>query len=440
MDYRDALQYIDSFTTKEMRLGLDALRRLLKRLENPEKDLRFIHIAGTNGKGSVGAYLANVLACSGYKVGRYVSPTIFTYCERIQIIKERESGNMECSYIEEEAVGRHTDVIREAIESMQEDGQEVPTPFEIETALSFLEFREQGCDYVVLEVGLGGIEDATNVVENVELAVLTSISMDHMAVLGDSIEEIAHAKAGIIKHGVDVVCYDYGEYEFGGQIEKVIEGVCQEQEAKITKADFRKIDKVSFTLQETKFFYDGREYVTNLLGENQPKNATLSIESAKVLMEKGLNITEVSIQRGIACTDWKGRFSIVSRRPLVIVDGAHNEDAAKSLAKTMKLYFGERKVVFVVGIFADKDYEKILKITCPQAKKVYVIESDNPRALPSNKLAKVAKRYVHDVVDAKTVRQAMDMIWSKEKEDEIVVVFGSLSFLGDVYRYIDVKS
>lgn len=439
MNYREALQYIDSFATKEMRLGLDALRCLLKRLGNPEMDLKFIHIAGTNGKGSVGAYLANVLACSGYKVGRYVSPTIFTYCERIQILQERESGDMECSYIEEEAVGRHTDRIREAIESMQEEGQEAPTPFEIETALSFLEFGEQGCDYVVLEVGLGGIEDATNVVENVELAVLTSISMDHMAVLGDSIEKIARAKAGIIKHGVDVVCYDYRDYEFGERIGNVIEEVCQEQEAKITRADFKKVDKKDFTLQGTKFFYDGREYVTRLLGENQPKNAALSIEAAKVLKGKGLTITEASIQRGIACTDWKGRFSIVSRKPLVIVDGAHNEDAAKSLAKTMKLYFGERKVVFVVGIFADKEYEKIMKITCSQAKKVYVIESDNPRALPSNELEKVAKRYVQDVVDAKTVRQAMDMVWRDEKDDEIVIVFGSLSFLGDVYRYTSVK-
>lgn len=439
MDYREALQYIDSFATKEMRLGLDALRRLLKRLGNPEKDLRFIHIAGTNGKGSVGAYLANVLACSGYKVGRYVSPTIFTYCERIQILKEEASGNVKCSYIEEDAVAMHTDRIREAIRSMQENGEVVPTPFEIETTLSFLEFREQGCDYVVLEVGLGGAEDATNVVENVELAVLTSISMDHMAVLGDSIEEIARVKAGIIKRGVDVVCYDYGDYELGERIERVIKEVCGQQGASLRIADFAKLAEESFSLEETTFTYDGICYQTNLLGENQPKNAALSIEVAKVLMGKGLNITEASVQRGIACTDWKGRFSIVSRKPLVIVDGAHNEDAAKSLAKTMRLYFGDRKVVFVVGIFADKEYEKIMEITCPQAKKVYVIESNNPRALPSNELEKVAKRYVGDVVDAKTVRQAMDMIWSKEKEDEIVVVFGSLSFLGDVYRYMDVK-
>ena len=439
MKFAEALQYIDSLATNEMVLGLDALRRLLGRLGNPENDLRFIHIAGTNGKGSVGAYLANVLACSGYKVGRYVSPTIFTYCERIQILRETESGNVDCAYIQEEAVGHHMEKIQKAILSIQEEGLKPPTPFEIETAMSFLEFREQGCDFVVLEVGLGGIDDATNVIQNVELAVLTSISRDHMAVLGNSIEDIARAKAGIIKHGMDVVCYDYREYELGERTWHVIKEVCQQQEASLSMTDFAKLSGESFSLEETMFTYDGVCFKTNLLGENQPKNAALSIEAAKVLMGKGVTITEASIQRGIACTDWKGRFSIVCRKPMVIVDGAHNEDAAKSLASTMKLYFGERKVVFVVGIFADKEYDKILKITCPQAKKVYVIESDNPRALPSNKLAEVAKRYVRDVVDAKTVGQAMEMVWKNEKDDEIVVVFGSLSFLGDVYRYMDVK-
>ena len=203
MELLDAMNFVESRNLAGMVLGLDTITNLLERLGNPQNEIKFIHIAGTNGKGSVGAYIANILVAAGFKVGRYVSPTIFEYCERIQMME----GSV-CTYITKEAVGDKIEKIQAAVQAMESAGEPLPTAFEIETAMAFLEFKDRMCDYVVLEVGLGGIEDATNVIETVELSVLNSMSMDHMHILGDTIEEITQKKAGIIKPGVDVVCYD----------------------------------------------------------------------------------------------------------------------------------------------------------------------------------------------------------------------------------------
>lgn len=428
MKFLEAMEFINSRNQAGMVLGLETITDLLKRLGNPERDLTFIHIAGTNGKGSVGAYISSVLTKAGYLVGRYVSPTIFEYCERIQI----QTGHT-ISYISEQSVGEKTEQIQKAVWAMEMENQPLPTAFEIETAMAFLEFKEQKCDYVVLEVGLGGIEDATNVIQNVVLSVLTSISRDHMHVLGNTIEEITEKKAGIIKPMVDVVCYDYSEYEEGRAIQKVIDETCWRQKSNCVKVDFGKLKDVEYSLDKTVFTYDGVMYETSLLGENQPKNAALAIEAAECLRRKGLAITTEAVIAGVKETEWKGRFSVVSREPLVIVDGAHNEDAAKSLAKSLKLYFGDKKVTFLVGVFKDKEYEKILRITSPYAKKVYAIETEgNRRALPSGELARVAAKYVEEVVDAKTVSNGLSMAM---KEDDVIVAFGSLSFLEKVYWF-----
>lgn len=432
MKFLEAMEFINSRNQAGMVLGLETITNLLIRLGNQEKDLTFIHIAGTNGKGSVGAYITNVLAKAGYRVGRYVSPTIFEYCERIQI----QTGHT-ISYITEQAVGEKTEMIQKAVWAMEEEQLPLPTAFEIETAMAFMEFKEKKCDYVVLEVGLGGIEDATNVIQNVALSVLTSISKDHMHVLGNTIEEITEKKAGIIKPLADVVCYDYREQEEGNSIQKVIDETCQRQKSYCVKTDFGKLMNVEYSLDKTVFTYDGVMYETSLLGENQPKNAALAIEAVECLRRKGLALTKEAVIAGVRETEWKGRFSVVSREPLVIVDGAHNEDAARSLAKSLKLYFGEKKVIFLVGVFKDKEYEKILEITSPYAKKLYAIETEgNKRALPSGELAKVAAKYVEEVVDAKTVENGLSQAM---KEDDVIVAFGSLSFLGEVYKFFEWK-
>lgn len=452
MNFEQALVFIESCNPKGMVFGLDKIRNLLARVGNPDKKLKFIHIAGTNGKGSVGAYLSSILVHSGYKIGRYVSPTIIDYCERIQI--QDCNG---CRYISKESICRKTEQIQNAITEMKEEKLEMPTAFEIETVIGFLEFLEQGCDYVVLEAGLGGKEDATNIVEQVELAILTSISKDHMGVLGDTVAKIAEQKAGIIKHGNDVVCYDFAYYDKldiceneiskdmffseGSEIVSVIQEACNNAEATYHKADFRKLTNIEYSLEGTSFRYNNHPYQIRLLGENQPKNAVLAIEAAECLKQKGYAITRKAMEKGLATTEWKGRFSIVNRKPFVIVDGAHNEDAARSLAKSLQLYFPNKKLTFIMGVFADKEYEKILKLTTPFAKRVITIQSDNPRALASDELADVVRQYVDDVTDGKTAKQALDMLIKQYDSDEDkgdeegILAFGSLSFLGEIYQY-----
>lgn len=433
------LEFIESCNPKGMVFGLDKIRNLLARVGNPDKKLKFIHIAGTNGKGSVGAYLSSVLVQSGYKIGRYVSPTIIDYCERIQI--QDENG---CRYISKDSICKKTEQIKNAIMKMKEENLEMPTAFEIETVIGFLEFLEQGCDYVVLEAGLGGREDATNIVENVELAILTSISKDHMGVLGDTVAQIAEQKSGIIKHGIDVVCYDFAYCEDGTEIEAVIQAACRNAEATYHKADFQKLSDIEYSLDGTSFRYKNHPYQITLLGENQPKNVALAIEAAECLKRKGYSITTEAIENGLNSTEWKGRFSVVNRKPLVIVDGAHNEDAARSLAKSLQLYFPNKKLTFIMGVFADKEYEKILELTTPFAKQVITIQSDNPRALPSDELAVVVSKYVNDVIDGKTAKQALDFLvkqcdTSQDSDEEVIVAFGSLSFLGEIYQYFQGK-
>ncbi len=436
MNFEQALEFIESCNPKGMVFGLDKIRNLLARVGSPDKKLKFIHIAGTNGKGSVGAYLSSILVHSGYKIGRYVSPTIIEYCERIQI--QDENG---CRYISKDSICEKTEQIKNAIMKMKEENLEMPTAFEIETVIGFLEFLEQGCDYVVLEAGLGGREDATNIVENVELAILTSISKDHMGVLGDTVAQIAEQKSGIIKHGIDVVCYDFAYCEDGTEIEAVIQAACRNAEATYHKADFQKLSDIEYSLDGTSFRYKNHLYQITLLGENQPKNVALAIEAAECLKRKGYSITTEAMEKGLATTEWKGRFSIVNRKPLVIVDGAHNEDAAHSLAKSLQLYFPNKKLTFIMGVFADKEYEKILELTTPFAKRVITIQSDNPRALPSDELAVVVSKYVDDVIDEKTAKQALDLLVKQcntnqaQDEEEVILAFGSLSFLGEIYQY-----
>lgn len=455
MNFEKALEFIESCNPKGMVFGLDKIHNLLARVGNPDKKLKFIHIAGTNGKGSVGAYLSSILVHSGYKIGRYVSPTIIEYCERIQI--QDENG---CRYISKDSICEKTEQIKNAIMKMKEENLEMPTAFEIETVIGFLEFLEQGCDYVLLEAGLGGREDATNIVKNVELAILTSISKDHMGVLGDTVAQIAQQKSGIIKHGIDVVCYDFAYCEDGTEIEAVIQAACRNAEATYHKADFQKLSDIEYSLNGTSFRYKNHPYQITLLGENQPKNAALAIEAAECLKRKGYSITTEAIENGLNSTEWKGRFSIVStsngqanekrkhnvnRNPLVIVDGAHNEDAARSLAKSLQLYFPNKKLTFIMGVFADKEYEKILELTTPFAKQVITIQSDNPRALPSNELAVVVSKYVDDVIDGKTAKQALDLLVKQcdtsqdRDEEEVILAFGSLSFLGEIYQYFQGK-
>lgn len=440
MTYEEALSYVEAANQYVGAFGLDSTIELLKRLGNPEKRLKFIHIGGTNGKGSTAAYISTILAQAGCRVGRYISPTIFEYRERIQITK-RQAEKIDTNYITEEAVAKHITSIQGAITRMQNEGLAHPTPFELETAMAFLEFADQACDIVVLEVGLGGRLDATNVIQNVECAVLTSISRDHMQFLGDTLEKITLEKAGIIKPACAVVAYDFPlaatkEQKKENKIIPVIEQVCKQQNASLKNADFNQIREERHSLEGIFFSYKQyKDLFTPILGENQVKNAALAVEVIESLQEKGYAISQKDIYEGIKQTVWAGRFDVIQKEPLYIVDGAHNEDAAHSLAKSIEIYLKGKKLLYIMGVLADKEYDAILQQVAYYAKEIITITPNNERALPSKELCQIAKQYCSNVKEGGTIEQALNLAKTKEKEYDAVLIFGSLYYLEQVYAY-----
>lgn len=421
MDYRKARIYIDEAHRFGGKIGLDVITRFLKYLGNPQDDLRFVHIAGTNGKGSVGAYLEAVLVEAGYRVGRFISPTLYEYRERIQI-----NG----TYITEEDFGRWMDQIVSVMEKMKQEGESLPSPFEIETALSFLYYREKKCDLVLLECGMGGKMDATNVIKNTELAVITSISMDHMEYLGDTLEKIAAQKAGIIKPGASVVtCSQKPEAA------KEIGRVCMQGGNPLTVGRVEDAKKIEADLEHQTFSYGGQRITIHLAGSHQLENAVLALVGVQALVQRGYKITREQICRGFEKAQWSGRFTILKKEPYVVVDGAHNPDAAEKLKDSLEMYFHGRKLIFLMGVLKDKQYDKIASILAPMAKKVITLETpDNDRALSAEKLAETVRKYNSKVQAAKSLSNAVDQGMNLAEKEDVVVAFGSLSFTGEITR------
>lgn len=424
MNYEEARVYLDNVAKYGSVLGLDAMRELLRRLGNPEKGRKIVHIAGTNGKGSVLAFLSTVLTESGYRVGRYISPTLFSYRERIQVDGE---------YIEKEPLARLVTRIREASEAMERDGLRTPTAFEIETALGLLYFAEKKCDIVVLETGMGGRDDATNAIAEVMMEIFASISLDHLGVLGNDLTEIAECKADIIRKNSLVISAFQKE-----EAAEVLKRTAAERNAKLITVDPGQISDVKYGYEEQSFSYGAEKNIRiHLAGAYQIENAALAWEAVQGLRSLGFRISDEAFRRGMEKTVWRGRFTCIHREPLVIMDGAHNEDAAKKLAASIETYFPGRKISYIMGVFKDKEYEKVIRITAPYAAKVTAVETPgNPRALPKEELKKVWETFGVPVTTADTIAEAVkENITSAEKE-EIILVFGSLSFLGEAEKAV----
>lgn len=422
MLYEEARVYLDHVSKYGSVLGLDSIKSLLEELGNPQKDLTFIHIAGTNGKGSILAYLSQILTEAGYRTGRYISPTIMEYLERFQI---------DGKYMEEEEFAEITGDVKRAAEKLVEMGKPSPTAFEIETAIAFEYFRKQACDFVVLEAGMGGALDATNIVENTKLCIFASISMDHIGVLGTSLEEIAENKAGILKKGsVAVSCM---------QQECVLQVLRQKAEGMgcpLFVADPKKVQVIQRSLKGQRFSYqEYEELEIPLTGQCQIENAITVLEAVKVLRCQGIRISQEAVRQGLKNTRWPGRFTVYDEKPLVIVDGAHNEDAAKRLAQNINMLLPGRKVTAVMGVFQDKEYEKIITIMAPFLKFVYTIDLPNrERTLEKEVLCERLKKQGIEAETAESIEEALRLAKQREKEDGAVLVFGSLSYLGDVIR------
>lgn len=408
-------------------LGLESMRELLHRLGDPQNELKFIHISGTNGKGSVLAYLSTILSGAGYRTGRYISPTLFSYRERIQVDGE---------YIEKESLACHVTAIAAAAEDMQKAGLPSPTVFEIETALAFLYFKEKRCDIVTLEVGCGGLLDATNVITTTLMEVIASISMDHTDLLGDTLAKIAAQKAGIIKPDTMVV-----SAQQKSEAAQVIEDTCKEQHCTLQMVDESKISNVHYGAEGQTFSYKTWENVAiSLAGSYQIKNAALAIEGVEALRKLGYALSDQQVREGLLHTAWRGRFTTLRRDPTVIIDGAHNPAAALELKESLERYFPGKTLYFVMGMFKDKDYAQVIDLTAPLARHIITVETPgNPRAMPARELAEAVGKVNPSVEWADSVAHGVEKALAMAGKEDAVIVFGSLSFLGEAADAVNEK-
>lgn len=424
MNYTEARKFIDEVSTRGSELGLTSITNLLNILGNPQDDLKFIHVGGTNGKGSLLAYLESVLRTAGYQVGRYISPTLFSYRERIQV-----NG----TYISREDFARLLSQVAGAMEQMKALGMGLPTVFEVETAVSFLYFKEANCDLVLLEVGMGGRLDATNLIKTPVLTALVSISMDHMEFLGSTLAEIAWNKAGIFKKGVPAVSIFQKE-----EAAEVIQKEAAEKNTICTFVDKSLLEDVVYGLEEQHFSYkEFKDMVIHLAGLHQIENAALALECIRSLRESGYPVSDDAVREGLEKTQWKGRFTIIHKEPTVIIDGAHNPDAAERLRQAVETYFPDKKKYYIFGVFSDKEYDKIINSTAPMADHIFAIETpDNPRALPTEKLVEAVKPVNPSVEAAENISDAVKKAFAAANPEDVILIFGSLSFLGEVERTI----
>lgn len=439
MTYKEARVYLDEMSKYGSVLGLDTIRGLLRELGDPQKDLKFIHIAGTNGKGSVLAYISTILSEAGYRTGRYVSPTVVSYRERIQVDGE---------WIPEAGFAEMTEKVRDAIARMEAAGKTLPTVFETETAIAFLYFKKMKCDLVVLETGLGGMLDATNIVENTLCAVFASISMDHIGVIGNTLEEIAENKAGIIKPGCTVVSAVQSP-----EVRAVLKKRADELGCLFREADSRKLTVMSGDFHGSRFSYGSfTDLFTPLAGLCQTGNASVALEAAEALRETGYRISDEAVEQGIRKVSWPGRFSCILEDPLFILDGAHNEDAAYRLRENVEQFFPDRRRIFIMGVFRDKDYAKIAEIMCPLADSVHTVDlPDRNRTLSAGELARTAEAYCRNVTAEKSIARAVDAALreaentgaedtgeaGKAGTESVILAFGSLSYLEAVKKEVE---
>ena len=424
MTYREARAFIDEAAKNGYVFGLDTERELLRRLGNPQDDLKFVHIAGTNGKGSILAYVSTILKEAGYRVGRYTSPEVFHYRERFQVNE---------AYISEEALARLAEQVYQAGQSMLADGLAHPTRFEVETAIAFLYFREMNCDIVVLETGLGGLTDATNVVRTTLVSVFAAISLDHMEYLGNTLEEIASVKSGIIKPDTVVVSAVQKP-----EVRKVLMDTCARQHAEYREVQETELTIVHDGFEELCISYGERKMLhLGLSGSCQAGNAATAIEVIESLGELGFPVSGEALRQGLSNTVWLGRFTAVARHPLFVVDGAHNRDAADRLLESLKQYFPDKRKIFVVGVLADKEYDYIMSLLTPLAAQIItVMTPNNPRALPAEELAEDIRKYNPHVEAAESLREAVRMAKAYAGEEDLILAFGSLSYLGDLIREV----
>lgn len=420
MTVEEAIAYIHSVFWKGSIPGLGRTQTLLAKMGNPEKDLKYVHIAGTNGKGSTAAMTASILRKAGYRTGLYTSPYIYRFHERMQIDGEQ---------ISDEDLIEITEYVKPLADSMEES----PTEFELVCCIAFEYFKRKKCDIVVLEVGMGGEFDATNVIPTPEAAVITNIGLDHTDVLGSTVEEIALTKSGIFKEGGSAVIY-----RGTPSVEAVFENVCREKHVSLKKADFDGLKLHSHGLEGQVFDCGTRKNLhLPLLGDHQLHNAAVVLSVADALIEKGWDITEQNIYDGIRDVSWPGRFDIVSRDPLFIIDGGHNPQCIEALVKNIQDYLQNRTVIALTGVLADKDYADMYKPVMPLVRQFVCITPDNPRKLEADQLALYLQGAGAKATACDSIRQGVIKSIELAGKDGVVLCFGSLYSIGAIHEGLE---
>lgn len=389
--------------------GLERIRRLLGRLGDPQNELKFVHIAGSNGKGSTAAMLSSVLTAAGLKTGLYTSPHLWRFHERFQVDGLPIPG-------EELA-----DIAAQVLEAAEDE-----TEFELMTAIGMVWFFRAGCDIVVLETGLGGRLDSTNIIPAPEAAVITHIGLEHTELLGDTLDKIAAEKAGIIKAGCDAVLYGQDQ-----GIQSVVRDVCRRLGVPLTVTAPPRV--LSANLEGQTFTYrDKGPYHIPLLGEYQIHNAAVVLETVNVLRRRGWNIPEKAVIRGLSQAKWPGRLELARRAPDVILDGGHNPQCMEALGKALRELYPNRKLIFLTGVLADKDYPAMMGELLPLVKEFYTITPDSPRAMSAADLAAWLESRGARAVPCGTVRDGLDQALVAAGPQDVVCATGSLYMIGEV--------
>lgn len=414
MNYRESLQYIHSLGRFSILPGLERITALCTAVGEPQKRLRFIHIAGTNGKGSTSTMLANILRQGGKKVGLFTSPYVVSFLERIQI-DGRQVTESDFAW----AMSRLEPIVADlAKQDMQ------PTEFEVITAAAFMIFEKAGCDICVLEVGLGGRLDSTNIISTPLVSVITSISLDHTAILGNTVEKIAAEKCGIIKPNGTTVCYPLQE----SGVFEVVTDTCKAQSNRLIIPDTAKIENVTTGVFGSSFYYKGMKITLSMGGDYQVYNAVTAIEAAKAI-----GATDEEIAKGIEQTAVPARMEIICRKPVVILDGGHNEDGGKAVAESLKNGLEGKRILAVIGMMADKSFDGYLSYVAPLCSSIITVSvADNPRSMSAQGLAQAAEKYCAHVTAEENALEAVKFAAKQLDKYDCLLVCGSLYLAGEV--------
>ncbi len=392
--------------------SLDAENALLEKLGNPHMDLKYIHVAGTNGKGSTSAFIATILKEANYKVGCFTSPFLFTYNEMFKV-----NG----TDISDDEFARIFSLVKPSYDELYSEGIS-PSEYEILTVMSFIYFKEKDCDVVVMEVSMGGRVDTTNVIPSPLVTVITPISYDHMTILGSTLSEIATEKAGIIKQGTKVVSAPQEK-----EVQQVLSKVCKEQKVSLEYASSPCLVSRSLKGQDFMVAEFGSSFSTGLLGSYQIQNGALAILTIEKLKASGFYISDSALKEGIRKTKWFGRFTVIRENPPVIIDGGHNRQGAAVLAESLRAYFKDKKITFVLGILKDKEVDVMLDQLLPLAKEVYTMNVPNPRTLPADELA--------DMITKRGIKAQVfkgNNIMELEDDAEVICIAGSLYLMSSL--------